>query len=52
MSCSKHIAIWSDFAWTQVTTPSSALEALKAAECHETVALQGHDPWKITPHVV
>lgn len=42
-----NIAIWGDFAWTQVTTTSSALEGMKAVECNVTVDIQGNDSQKI-----
>lgn len=47
---SKNSTIWSDLAWTQVTTPSSALEVLKGVERPVTMDPQGHDPQKIKLH--
>ena len=37
----KYIAIWGDFAWTQVTTTSSALEGMKAIESNVTNGYSG-----------
>lgn len=42
----KNITIWRDFAWTQVTITSSALQAMKAGECGVTMDIQGNDPSK------
>lgn len=49
-SHSKYVTIWSDLAWTQGTTTSCVLEAMKAEECSVTMDIQGNDPQKVKLH--
>lgn len=43
----KNITDWGDFAWTQVTTISSALEGMKTVECNMPMNIHGNDPQEI-----